>query len=232
MLERGWRQRMAEVGFDDEYVNQLLNQAQLSEDPRGVRIHWFLPLSRSHESADWSYTAFVAIRDGRLEVTEFYVSPVPQEGAVAAEVAPVGGLTASVMRQVSWGGLISSAKALAAMKLALSAGDRRYLDDALEAWRRSGPPKSRPARLEMSDLEYASLAARYAELLAEGFAHPTAILADELGYQPGTVNQRVREARKRGLLTAAPAGRAGGELTDKARGLLASEEGDSDGERS
>lgn len=102
---------------------------------------------------------------------------------------------------------------------------RKTIEQHLNAWRAS----TRGSRSRRSDLAYAALAARYAELVANGEHKPTQIIADELGLSPTTVSQRVREARREplSLLTETKHGAAGGNLTSKARNILrqASEQG-------
>lgn len=70
-----------------------------------------------------------------------------------------------------------------------------------------------------SDLHYVQIAGRYVELCATTAA-PTKVLAQELFKSEGTIRDRLEEARNRGLLTAAPKGRAGGELTERAYGVI------------
>lgn len=75
-----------------------------------------------------------------------------------------------------------------------------------------------------TDRAYAELASAY--LLALGDGLKVRDLARKVGWSPKTVGNRLTEARRRGLLTYPPPGRAGGELTEKARHLLAQEEVD------
>lgn len=78
-----------------------------------------------------------------------------------------------------------------------------------------------PGRRGRDDAFYASVAAAYVTELDRGSRRPVADVAERLGWPPGTVTQIIHEARRRrGLLTASPEGRAGGQLTAKARKLL------------
>jgi hypothetical protein len=103
----------------------------------------------------------------------------------------------------------------------------RYLG---ESWTR---PVSQPGKAGRKDAFYAEWARRYVEARHEDPHRPIAWLlarANEDG-EPltvGKVRARLGAARERGLLTEAPLGQAGGELTDKARRLLGmdQEEGD------
>jgi hypothetical protein len=54
-------------------------------------------------------------------------------------------------------------------------------------------------------------------------ATPLKSLADELRLSASQVRNKLYEARRRGLLTKAPTGRAGGELTKRATELLATD---------
>jgi hypothetical protein len=73
------------------------------------------------------------------------------------------------------------------------------------------------------DLELARFASEYVELLGST-QHATLGLADRYGYSDDWVRRRLGDARRRGLLTAAPRGKQGGDLTRKARELLKGEE--------
>ncbi len=77
----------------------------------------------------------------------------------------------------------------------------------------------RPGRRGRPDAFYARLAAQYVELLKTS-STPTKDLAALRDYSASSTRDFLNQARKRGLLTRASEGRAGGELTDKARGLL------------
>jgi hypothetical protein len=84
---------------------------------------------------------------------------------------------------------------------------------------RSNP---RPGSRGRPHREYAAVAAMYVRLLGTSKT-PLRALVDELGpgYTAAAVRAMLNRARKHGLLTSAPSGRAGGELTEKARALLA-----------
>ncbi|MEU8079250.1 hypothetical protein AB0B31_27865 [Catellatospora citrea] len=88
-------------------------------------------------------------------------------------------------------------------------------DYALMAFRADRRGKS-----ERSDTDYAELALEYAILLQRGVRSPIREFADTYGGVPGTWANRISEARRRGLLTPAKSGEAGGALTDKALELL------------
>lgn len=106
-----------------------------------------------------------------------------------------------------------------------------------ERWGAVVAPK--PGRRGRGDLYYAEVAYRYVRALRSNPRAPIPLVLAELEAQgePTTADQlkaRLRRARKRGLLTAAPPGRPGGELTDEALALLREvglTEGNDDGER-
>lgn len=80
-------------------------------------------------------------------------------------------------------------------------------------------------RRRRSDLDHAVFAAKYADLVARDHPAPIKALAEELGKTTAVVRNLRDRACNDGLLTKPPApGRAGGELTEKARALLADRE--------
>lgn len=81
----------------------------------------------------------------------------------------------------------------------------------------------RAGRRARPDIDYARAAARYVELLDQLVEQPTHVLADELALSATQTRSLLGQARARGLLTKAPAGRAGGRLTPKAIELLRGE---------
>ena len=89
------------------------------------------------------------------------------------------------------------------------------LDIDLEEFARN----PRPGRRGRPDAFYARLAAQYVELLKTS-STPTKNLAKTRNYSESSTRDFLNQARKRGLLTHSDKGRAGGELTDKARDLL------------
>ncbi|MHA7301449.1 hypothetical protein [Pseudarthrobacter sp. MDT1-22] len=80
-----------------------------------------------------------------------------------------------------------------------------FIQERFEAWRDKASPKS--------NVEYAALAAKYAEQIREGNTRATATLADLVNMSPSVMAQRIKEARRRALLTPGERGRASGALT-------------------
>lgn len=70
----------------------------------------------------------------------------------------------------------------------------------------------------LPDAAFAALAAAYVTNLTQGGS--VRDLASAQGWSEKTIRNRLTEARRRGMLTSAPAGRAGGDLTEKARQTL------------
>ncbi len=108
------------------------------------------------------------------------------------------------------------------------------LHTAVRNWVQSPPnvgPLARPTRPTYSekkktgprgqdDLYFAEWASRYVDELTRT-SNPVAALVRQFNYlNESTLRYYLNEARRRGLLTAAPSGRAGGQLTEKARELL------------
>ncbi|MGH2658405.1 MAG: hypothetical protein ACRDHS_01775 [Actinomycetota bacterium] len=98
-------------------------------------------------------------------------------------------------------------------------------------FRRSAAVPKRTGRAGRSDEFYARWAAAYVERLRRGSRHPVRDLVTRppvkiAGFASSpapeaTVRAFIHEARRRKLLTSAPSGRAGGELTEKSTRLLA-----------
>ncbi|MFT3854798.1 MAG: hypothetical protein QM733_18980 [Ilumatobacteraceae bacterium] len=89
-------------------------------------------------------------------------------------------------------------------------------------WRVEPGPVSRRSGPQAGDLRRAEVARRYVELqgMKEKAARPKVALAVEMNLSVNTVNSLLFQARKRGLLTSAGPGRAGGGLTERARQIL------------
>jgi hypothetical protein len=77
----------------------------------------------------------------------------------------------------------------------------------------------RVGRRGRDDRFYARWAAEYADAFSRS-SHPVAEMASRHSLSPSQVRNLVYACRRRGMLTAAPSGRAGGELTARAIGLL------------
>lgn len=80
-----------------------------------------------------------------------------------------------------------------------------FIEDRFESWRDKSAPRT--------NVEYAALAAKYADEVRAGNSRATATLAGRVGMAPAVMAQRVKEARRRLLLTKGEKGRASGVLT-------------------
>lgn len=93
----------------------------------------------------------------------------------------------------------------------------RSMQKLAAGWAQAFEEVGRPGRRGRDDVAYAAVAAMY---VAHG--HDVHKVADELGYSVARIRNILYEARqpRRALLTSAPKGRSGGELTDKAKEIL------------
>lgn len=80
-----------------------------------------------------------------------------------------------------------------------------FIETKFESWRDKGAPRT--------NVEYAALAAKYADEIRAGNSRATATLAERVGMSPAVMAQRIKEARRRLLLTRGEQGRASGVLT-------------------
>ena len=80
-----------------------------------------------------------------------------------------------------------------------------HIQQRFDTWRDKTAPRT--------NVEYAALAAKYAEQIRLGNTRATATLAEQVGMSPSVMAQRIKEARRRYLLTGGERGRASGELT-------------------
>lgn len=92
--------------------------------------------------------------------------------------------------------------------------------ETVERWSRAFQEVKRPGRAGRDDRAYAEVASLYVAKLETGPRTALRDLARELNYNDSQVRNMLYTARRRGLLTAALPGRAGGHLTEKAFTLL------------
>ena len=137
----------------------------------------------------------------------------------SGEQAPKGGLTTSVLRSLPLARLAEQARQERAYRLA--AMEDYYSDEQggltdeerAESLRRPGPRGRTPGF-------YAVLAQRYLAVVRAGHRGPVKLLAEEYGVPVRTMETRIGEARKRGILTKPSPGKPGGELTPEGLGFL------------
>ncbi|YCH06351.1 hypothetical protein ACTAQJ_14635 [Arthrobacter sp. alpha11c] len=84
-------------------------------------------------------------------------------------------------------------------------GNASFVEGRFEAWRDKTVAKT--------NVEYAALAAKYAEQIRLGNSRATATLAELVDMSPAVMAQRIKEARRRFLLTPGERGKASGSLT-------------------
>ncbi|MGH9380853.1 MAG: hypothetical protein ACRD2Z_09610, partial [Thermoanaerobaculia bacterium] len=82
------------------------------------------------------------------------------------------------------------------------------------------PKRPRRGPKGWPDEDYARLADAYLKACESGSRSPVADVAAERGMTADALRQALHRARRRGLLTRQTTGRAGGELTPRARALL------------
>ncbi|MGE5763267.1 MAG: hypothetical protein ACM3ZF_05145 [Mycobacterium leprae] len=120
---------------------------------------------------------------------------------------PEGGITTQLLRQLRTGALIASLRA-AANQLDRYVGIRPDLAVSTRVGRRG-----------RDDRYYAGWAAAYVEALTRS-PNPIHELSHRHHLSDSALRNLMHACRRRGLLTPSPRGRAGGELTPKARRLL------------
>lgn len=185
---------------------------ELSVEKRDGRDVWRavvrLPLD------EWSVTYTVAAEHGRPVIGELSFTPT-REGEV-----PPGGLSARTLRRIPFARLHQVARELVRRE---GVGDETgtvALFDFVE----QRPLERRPGRRRRPDLDYARVARAYTVAIATGSRSPVADVAQAMNEPRGFVRDMLAEARRRDLVTRPVAGRSGGDLTDKAKGLLAEAE--------
>lgn len=152
---------------------------------------------------EWRVTVDFALADGAMMVRRVEVAPSSGAG-------PRESLSTRVLRAVQFREISNEAWALLA-----DLGDvMPSVDNLAKEFRRT----PRPGRRGRPDLVYAEAAAIYVASMTK--PAPLQATARALGIPEARARSLLGEARRRGLLTQAPKGRAGGELTEKARRLL------------
>jgi hypothetical protein len=139
--------------------------------------------------------------------------------------APPGGLTADILRAVPIGEhrrLIENSLGEWKATLGKEFFMRRDLGELVEVIAQD--VAQRPGHEGRGDPFYARVAALYVARIEEGNRRPIPQIARELGRTPAYVRNVLHDARQRGLLTKTQPGKAGGNLTAKARRLLARKE--------
>jgi hypothetical protein len=157
----------------------------------------------------WQVVAEVATTDAGLQIDRLTVEPW-------GDVVPPGGITTRMLRQIRTGAIIASYRAAA-----------RAIGAILPEAAPDLSVSERVGRRGRDDRFYARWAAEYVNALTRS-GNPVAEMAARHHLSASQIRNLVYACRKKDMLTAAPPGRAGGELTARAIELL--REGLTDGQ--
>ena len=158
----------------------------------------------------WAIKAIFEVQSQDVKLSHLTIYPV-------GDWSPPGGLTDEVRRTVP----LDKLRKMACTRLQLQevAGSVGVDPSAF----RASNVRGRKGRTE---LDLARIARDYDELQSES-DHAVDELAERMNLNVATVRGIIWQARKRGLLSPAPAGQAGGHITDKAKTLLDAASNDS-----
>ena len=160
---------------------------------------------------EWDLVVTLRPENGSPSISRLVVAPYGKSGRE-------GGLTSRTLRSLKLGRVFDLFR-----QEAVGAWDDPLGPDgrlSRSGFTRVKPQSGRPGRRGHSDLFYASIAARYVAAVRSGSRAPVEKVAADLKLTADHVRDLLGVARKRGLLTRAPKGKAGGELTDLAKELL------------
>ena len=155
----------------------------------------------------WTLEA-TALRDdqGHCVLTSLLLRRDPDSNAV-----PVG-ITSWLWRRVNVGAVSTALSRLLSLNTEADRQDE-WIAEISGRW-------PAPGRSGHSDERYAKLAYMYVLLVARGSQAPKVELAKHMECSVSTVDTRLQETRRRGLLTQPATGRSGGQLTAKAEQIL------------
>ncbi len=165
-------------------------------------------------SDGWIASYTIDSEDGRPVVSELRIHR--KDG----DQIPTGGLTTRTLRTVEIHKHIAEARDV--LRWHYELGGKR----ALEIMKRFGfteaAIKGRPLakNAKARDYYYVKLALTYVNALESGSQTPTVEVAKKFRLDSTRATELIHKARKRGLLTPSPKGKAGGQLTDEAFALL------------
>ncbi len=200
-----------------------------------------------HVVDHWCVRIWTWIRAGRRVVRECEIYPLSSRQATAeenllaslaaaarerwerwgSEPVPSADLQAVWLRELKLGSLLAEQQAAITHDLGLfgddgnASGSPRELRAVYEV----GQHRVDADKIDPRELGYLVDALRYVELVGLGDATPARTLARHLGMSLRTIQTRIARARALGYLTKGSKGRAGGDLTDKARSALLTEGG-------
>jgi hypothetical protein len=157
-----------------------------------------------------------------------------QSGTGETDNIPATGIPARLAGKIDIGELVQLAQQCAADENRRTGHASQHL--ARDSNRKAAittqrtPKHVRPGRKGNGIDHYLLWADRYANTVAAGARHPIAALAAEYGEDRNYVRDTIADARRRHrLLTDQGQGRAGGQLTKKARNLMTERQGDTEG---
>jgi hypothetical protein len=159
----------------------------------------------------WIAEQRVVEQSGQLVVAELRIFFDPDEAL------PAGGLTARRVRSVTLQNHLETLRDVL-QSSSRSRGDPPIL---VEGFSSAVLRRARAGRRGLPERHYAEVASAYVDALASGSKRPVAELAKEYHVSYSRMADQIHEARSRGLLTRSAPGRAGGELTEKAKKFLA-----------
>lgn len=174
---------------------------------------------------DWELRYLVRQRGSVGEIVELAVRPSdaepPQRSRIWADrpADTVGGIPMRLLR-LSSRELLELVADFQVWAMSATTSDPA-VKRRLQQWGDDFSASARPGRKGRPPVEYARVAQRYVQLLND--PKPLESLRAELGLSASQVRNVLYKARHDDLLTRAPKGRAGGELTQKAIDLLEQE---------
>lgn len=176
----------------------------------------------------WTACYRIQAVNGRPMAAELRVLPTPvnvtKEGQPSGHHEPPGdGLTAGLLKDE----VLLGRHVYELLPAALRSSSTGWSGPLLERFFGSlgfgpdfKPERGRRGPKGEPDEYYARLAAAYVKTCKKGSPSPVANMAKARGVSAATLRQALLRARKRGLLTRQTAGKAGGELTPRAKSLL------------
>jgi hypothetical protein len=171
----------------------------------------------------WKVTLELGQHDGRLVVTRLTVSPENPT------TPPLGGVTTTFLRTVKVAELVEDARSRASRFGGepfegdeSSTAFGQVWNQTLDAAAGLAAAMAKPGRRRGDLIPYLDVAVEYARLLEAGSLAPAREMAERRQVPRTTVRTQLKVARDKGLLTRpSPGERIGGQLTDKARAMLA-----------
>lgn len=199
------------IGLDEAHLDSLPDNASRNEYLAGLEVR--LTATAPHPTAEgWTVSVDLEHRDGEVVATRYSID------------CPSG----EPIRRAPMMGRLGLGKVGELVAEDIKTGFAK--NPRLAGWADSFLAIPRVGRGTRPDRPYAEVAARYVEALQLAPKAPIRHMLEAEGIEVGggetesSLRAKLNRARARGLLTAAPPGKPGGELTDKARRLLGMED--------